>query len=566
MVLASLSFMTACEPSGTPAPNPDSDYAKALAMMKEMPYHGNSVHSLKAKKGYYRLNNIDCQFIQPEGENIGVSSNFIKISGLKDKEIQSKINNKIKSTFYELLEDKSLGLAVGEKIKEKEYLNMNAKYTNYVYSNVYYNANNVFSVQLHRSLEVDVPGNEYSDYFAKTVILNFDLATGELLNLGDCFEDGFDYVTLINNQIVGFADKMGYADDGGYDYESGNYLCVGSNFETIWPDIQFYPSSWNDTVTIVVDNKTKGFETMTSSDYFTLELENGTAIAERFATDESLFTDDTENYSLTYFNSSSKLSDYYNEEENSKVSEIVGPIEDESDYSYYVKAKCPLDAPEKVLEFVKSEFKDSDGFSKRAKEWYQERVIDSHFGGEEYDISNYEVWASGYMYANRVGDYYSARSERSLTAWNPNESRSNFYQELLYKTFDLNGNEITVKDIFKKGTDYELLLANIFFDRFKKDAESCLDYGYESDQWYAWQAYEESEFYDLAEKLVKDINGIELGSDTIYFSYNDKIKILEEWMGDSAYEDNGSRLRMLSDSFGYMVSYEDIGWQNLNII
>ena len=130
----------------------------------------------------------------------------------------------------------------------------------------------------------------------------------------------------------------------------------------------------------------------------------------------------------------------------------------------------------------------------------------------------------------------------------------------------MKGNEITLKDIFKKGTDYELLLANLFYDNFEKNAMECLQWGYESEQYYAWQAYEGSEFYDLAERLVKDIDGIELGGESVYFSYKNKAKVIEEWMGEDAYEDGGSRLNMLSGSFGYQANYEDIGWDNLNLL
>lgn len=568
MVFASLSFMTACDTAtNSAAPAPDSDYAKALAMMKEMPYHGKSVHIVDEKSGFFRKNNIECQYVEVGyGENVEQGSTFIKISGLKDKELQSKINNEIKDTFYELAEDKSLGIGIGEKIKEKEYANINAKYSTTIYSNVYYNANNVLSVQMYRTLSVDVPGNEYYDYYSKVKVLNFDLATGELINLGDCFADGYDYVTFINNQIKDFADKIGYADDAYYDFESGNYLCVGNNFETIWPDMQFYPNTWDDSVTLIIDNSVKGFETMTGSDYFTLNLENGTALAERFATDESLFTDETEKYCLTYFNSSSKVGDYYDESEERDIASIVGPVTDETDYSYYITAKCPLDAPEKVMEFIKNDFKDSKGFEERAKAWYEKRVVDDQIVGEEYDISDYDIWASGSLYANRIGNYYTARTERSISAWKESIPRSHYYQELTYKTFDLKGNEITLKDIFKKGTDYELLLANLFYDNFEKNAMECLQWGYESEQYYAWQAYEGSEFYDLAERLVKDIDGIELGGESVYFSYKNKAKVIEEWMGEDAYEDGGSRLNMLSGSFGYQANYEDIGWENLNLL
>ena len=52
----------------------------------------------------------------------------------------------------------------------------------------------------------------------------------------------------------------------------------------------------------------------------------------------------------------------------------------------------------------------------------------------------------------------------------------------------------------------------------------------------------------------------------MYFSFNDKVKIIEDWMGDSAYEDGGVRLNMLLNSFGYSAMYNDIGWNNLNLI
>ncbi len=539
-----------------PNPAPDSDYAKALAMMAEMPLHGKSVKKIESSNSYLE-NNINIEDVYVENDNIDEYSHYIEISGLKDKEVQAKINKKIEDTFYEMGNNLSLPNILGIKIKEKKYAEENAVYKNSVSAYARYNYNNVLGVMISKSTAVVRP--DTNDYYYSARELNFDLATGEELTLGDCFADGFDYVTFLNEKLIEYAENNEF-DDPVYNPLTYNYLSIGKDFETIWPDMQFYPVEWSNTLTLIFDSSIPGFESLTSPEYFEVKLDQGTAIKQRFATDESLFVDETLNYGLAYAETSPRLADYYRVEETKPLSDITGnPNEEES---IYLSAKCPLSAPQTVLDEVQKTVLGYDEFASEARAFYENAVEDAGYFG--YGAEDMTTWGRQSTFVTELCDYYTMDVYRNVSTYSSNFDFNRDYSTTIYKTFDKKGKEMRLSDVFKADVNFKDLLIDTIYESFAEDAINTSENYGESTITYIYDCYGE-ELRDLAETLYEHINGIGLTSSMLELSYDDKEKVIADWIGDIAYEDGGERVRYLCNFFGQSLFYREIGCENLAI-
>lgn len=132
-----------------------------------------------------------------------VNYNLIQINGLKDKELERKINSNIINDM-----EKNMNDLVNTSIYAKP---------RYFYSNVVLNANNIFSI----STECDT--SRYIDG------LLYNLSDGERIYLKELFTAGTDYVSLLNREII-----EGVI--GGY-YEEGDILT--EPFSTISQNQEF---------------------------------------------------------------------------------------------------------------------------------------------------------------------------------------------------------------------------------------------------------------------------------------------------------------------------------------
>ena len=100
------------------------------------------------------------------------SYNYVEINGLKNKDVQNKINKKIKDTVYSFNEAGSYG-----KI--------------YAYTNICGNFNNILSIEVHDN------SNASSPY----VGLNFDLNTGDQISFEDLFIKSAPVVSILSDAV-----------------------------------------------------------------------------------------------------------------------------------------------------------------------------------------------------------------------------------------------------------------------------------------------------------------------------------------------------------------------------
>lgn len=135
--------------------------------------------------------------VESDNEYVAVGIKFPVISGLKDKDLETKLNATFKDNalkFKKNIEDMAKADFEATK-KDKEIVfrkyEVNTEYT------VRYNKNNILSITM---IYYQYTGGAHGG--SNQVAYNIDLKTGKTLLLPDIFEEGFDYKNVIINEIV----------------------------------------------------------------------------------------------------------------------------------------------------------------------------------------------------------------------------------------------------------------------------------------------------------------------------------------------------------------------------
>lgn len=216
------------------------------------------------KVNYITSNPLDIKEVR-EGDDKDFVYVYLKISGLKDQEIQKKINDRIKSV-YDQLRVQDLPPYRGIKVHVPEGYQLASEQ---IYTSTMGSFNNILSVMLDKTAVWQPLGahgdSEDKSFYdtARTVseieTLNFDLTTGEELNLADLFCDNVDPAAMINNYMSGYLSKSGADAEAYYPMMfSGNMKLVEA-FKGLHSDQKFgvYPFG----LILVFDYNTPAFET-----------------------------------------------------------------------------------------------------------------------------------------------------------------------------------------------------------------------------------------------------------------------------------------------------------------
>lgn len=141
--------------------------------------------------------------VDDKGENVNYS--YQVISGLKNKEVQDKLNQEFQQVEKEQLSKLEANLL---KASAKDKLKINKKNAG-AYIN--YSCNNVIFVDYYSNIDVRMPGDAYYpcfDYFS----YGYDLNTGNRITLGELFKPGVDYKKKINDFICQYLIENNYDD------------------------------------------------------------------------------------------------------------------------------------------------------------------------------------------------------------------------------------------------------------------------------------------------------------------------------------------------------------------
>lgn len=185
---------------------------------------------------------------------------YLRIDGLKDENVQKKINERIMAAARELYERELppyRGIKVMIPDGEKDSLDVD------IYSYVYYNQANILSILMRKSLRTA----DYSCYVEDVLALNFDLRTGREIMLADLFTEGYDYQSQIS-EYVRTCISENLLDDllnnNASEYSSGFTLL--RPFETIREAQKFIISS-DDEIYLLLDYETREFDVGTQVRY-----------------------------------------------------------------------------------------------------------------------------------------------------------------------------------------------------------------------------------------------------------------------------------------------------------
>lgn len=180
-------------------------------------------------------------FKEADESNIETDWHYPVISGLKDKEVQDRMNNEIQEVLRTML----------IRLQE-EYPENNGNIGKYerkdVNARITYNCNNVIFVDYDARIGISFKKDDYIPV-NDTMGIGYDLNTGNRIGLKDLFRPGADYEKKINAYISQYIIENNYDD---YEYEMMTKPFQGIREE------QSFSLSFHDLI-IIIDEKNDDF-------------------------------------------------------------------------------------------------------------------------------------------------------------------------------------------------------------------------------------------------------------------------------------------------------------------
>lgn len=344
---------------------------------------------------------------------VKVAYNYPVISGLKNKEVQDKLNKEF------LEEEKNQLTQLEAKVfsaKTNNKFKLNQKFAN---SYISYNCNNVIFVNYYANVDARLVGNNYFPTYS-SISYGYDLNTGERIKLEDLFKPGSKYKDKINKFISQYLIENNFDD---YEYER-----MSKPFQGIRENQSF--SFATDGLIILLDEKNDEFVNYGYNEQVTIPLKyigDDLYIFDRYFDEgKSIFEKDK----LSKKPLPNKLEfkpDKLVREENSKyfISVLQGQF---------------INVPDKAIEkklndLVKCSF-DIEGFKKKAVDSYVPDRLPSY----SYYVVVYTN-TGGYLSMGIMENtYIEGKYESNITPYN----------------YDFNlGKELRLEDIFDSSVDIE---------------------------------------------------------------------------------------------------------------
>ncbi len=433
-----LSGCSAAEPAGTEQKKPD------VSVKERQFIYENGIIINTVEEGSY--------------ESETGSRYYFSISGMKNKEIENKINEEIKQNTELYMNEASNALK--EKLaKKNETFRHNSMSSN---ASVNYNCNNVLFVSYFAHASCLDDNGYYVDESNGYRYSVYDLNTGRKLELKDLFREGVDYKKIINEYVAMYIIKNNLDDPDSY------YL--SRPFQGIRDDQTFYLDISG--LNIIMDEKNDEFINSGYPTYIYIpirEIEGELAIFDRFY-DENVNIFENKGTKKHLPNRIAYVRDNFLNEYN--------------DNSYIMIAEGKFtnigneEIERKLNEMCRSTL-DVDGFRERAKAFAAEHP--GVYYGELYHDVHIFMNAGGYI-SGRVYDNVAENEERS-------ENIRNF-------NYDLNKNvELKLKDLFAEGFDYKEAMKDIIrrdymytgvYDTFEPDQERYYFNDYAIDTYYVY--------------------------------------------------------------------------------
>lgn len=474
---------------------------------------------------YLVENNIDFDYVTEEFEN--GSGEYLKISGLKDKETENSINDMIYAKYTELKESRELPPYRGIKqmVGEGE-----EPQSCYISADRTASVNNILSLCIYKSCFFSRDeGDEF--FFSETETLNIDLNTGNEITLEEIFCDDVDYEEFLNRYIE--EESFSGADTEQWYFEGESNLKLTAPFKGIRPEQKFYISEYDGNLQLVFDYETPEVYCENYSPVvFTVDMGDNSALSERFYDKGNcIYEDESLNYRI--------LDRPFDTNEAVEVYETI-PVGDRGAaadiYAVYYK-----DMPEPAFKFTESLLKIDEDYLER----YRNAVEDTAL---EYGMDSVPGYASCYINVNRSGNYTNIISECSGGIYLDDIMP---YSESLSRYYCFRGGEdepMKISDVFVKDCDIKESVINAFMNNYRDYTEE----GYED----AVEIDEET-LRSYFEEVWEKINGFAVRDTCLTLSYDDLRSVTEAYFG-------GEDL-WVYEMFCERAEYKYLGAENLNI-
>ncbi len=389
----------------------------------------------------------------------------ITITGLKDAEVEKKINERLTESYEQARS--------GEQPPYRGIKTLIPEGSQLIWDNVsmniYGSFNNVLSVMLNRYASYAVPDASgtiveispggYRDVqsFSTMDCLNFDLNTGEEIRLEQVFTDNSDYPGLLNRIIDEKLLQAQASEEGYFDMNLYNLKQV-KPFTGVVSDQAFFLSDYG--LSLIFDYRTAEFETNMQAVSLTIpwaEFQGDAAITKRFYDESKDLYTSGEPIVKTLLAGTEKI------DRQEQFYEKIGKVNVYTSASY--SSSYPENVREKVLELYAMDEKEIQRLNTAMAEFTPEMIEQS---GEAY----YELRVSAYSAGHFVSvtkEVYDALPSSS----SPDTNGMRQWRE--YHCYDKNsGKEILFNDVFNQGYDPSAVVKKAIVTAIQNDV---LSYG-----------------------------------------------------------------------------------------
>lgn len=477
-----------------------------------------------APKNFLVYTSIKSEYIDETGLN--------KITNLKNKEVQNKINNFLEEEYKKFIEDTNLPKYRGIKIKitdpEKKLESYN--YSMYIDTVI----NNIIAVTFYKNWYFNINEDEYI-MVSDSKYYNIDANTGEILHLSDLFPNNYDYVTylsgIVSDEIL--ENQIGDTDDSNYNFGLASPKILTS-FKGIDPNQKFQMSYSG--INLVFDYDTPEFDTNYGPAYINIpysDLKDCAAFMQRFydyENNENLFIDDESNYSYRVLISSEEPE--YNPSKPQYIDKNISATfttsvcshnndKLDSSISDLSPKEFPIEEYQKYVDIGKQYFGSIDNFT----------------GDIIFSVNE-----------NKYSDYLSLDYRINYYFYNENYTDQISGTKSKLYTFDVNtGEKINIDTIFKNKYDYKSTFINLIEERYSDH--------YQIDNFDFQSAFNDDKKYNLY--FCLSASSIEISIEFLDENNEPIIFLCRE-------EQKSYGLDQIS-SFDLYVDYYDIGYDNLKI-
>ncbi|MDO4481233.1 MAG: hypothetical protein Q4C14_00680 [Bacillota bacterium] len=479
----------------------------------------------ESQAGYFVENNINVEYLDEELKN--GSGEYLEISGLKDKDIEKSINEKIYAKYTELKEKKELPPYRGIKqmVNEGE-----EPQSCYVSVSLSANINNILSLCLYRSCSFNrEEGREL--YLSEEETLNIDLNTGNEISLEEVFADGVDYRDYINRYVE--MESFSGADAELWYSEGDSNLKLTAPFKGIDAGQKFLISEYDGNIQLIFDyNNPEVYCENWSPVTFTVKMNENSALPYRFYDEKKCIYED-ENISFRLI------------ERPFDVNEAVDVYESfpvgDSGASADIRGLYYRDMSEPAFKLTESLLKtDRDITDKYKSE--SERLA------AEYSMDNVPGYASYYVNTNRYGQFTNIITGFYADIYVGDEAA---YTENRSRYYCFRGEEekpLELSDIFVKDSDIKEIMIDAFMENYRIYIDG--DYGEEIEK-------DEKIMRSYFEEAWEKINGFAVDGTSLMLSYDSLRPVTEKYFGTENI--------WVYEMFCENAEYKHLRAENLNI-